>query len=295
MKKSTLGIYLSEQIAHVVALEPDGSSSVLRAFAEWPSTLFNYAGDDTPGVDEFVERLSAFLTSHNLKPRMVSIALDSAFLFISTVPFARSASRSEIDEHVEWELKEYFPDAPPESFISDMHILSGENKHNNIMMVSVRRDLIQKLYRSLSRLRLGLDIVDVDHFSADNALRFNFPELMNKFVALVGLKRGRIDTSLIRYNDLESYSYSLYTEQEEVPAAIEKLSKEAKGLSLISIYGTHLTPEILEHIRSASLVPVEALNPLRAVQLANSARANLDSTFTAYRYCAAVGAAFRRD
>ncbi len=295
MKKSTLGVYLSEQMAHVVALEQDGSSNVLRAFAEWPSTLFNYAGDDTPGVDEFVEHLSSFLTSHNLKPQMVSIALDSALLFINTVPFSQSASRSEIDEQVEWELKAYFPDAPRESFISDMHILSGNSKQNNILMVSVRRDLIQKLYRSLSRLRLGLDIVDVDHFSADNALRFNFPETMNKFVALIGLKEGRIDTSLIRYNDLESYSYTLYASQSEMVAQIGKVSKETKGLSSISLYGIDLNTEKLTQIRDASAVPVEALNPLRSIQLANSVRANLDPTFASYRYCAAVGAALRRD
>lgn len=295
MKKSILGVYLSEQIAQVVVLEQEGSSNVLCAVAEWPSTLFNYAGDDTPGVDEFVEHLSAFLSSHNLKPQMVSIALDSSFLFINTVPFSHSASRSEIDEQVEWELKEYFPDAPRDSFISDMHILSGDSQQNNVMMVSVRRDLIQKLYRSLSRLRLGLDIVDVDHFSADNAFRFNFPETMNKFVALIGLKGGRIDLSLIRYNDLESYSYILYASQEDVVAQIEKISKETKGLSLISLYGTHLNAENLGLIRNASTVPVETLNPLRSVQVSNSVRANIDPTFASYRYCAAVGAALRRD
>lgn len=295
MKKSILGVYLSEQLAQIVALEQDGSSNVLRAVAEWPSTLFNYAGDDTPGVDEFVEHLSAFLSTHSLKPHMVSIALDSSLIFVNTVPFSHSASRSEIDEQIEWELKEYFPDAPRDSFISDMHILSGDNKQNDVMMVSVRRDLIQKLYRSLSRLRLGLDIVDVDHFSADNALRFNFPETMNKFLALIGLKGGRIDTSLIRYNDLESYSYTLYASQEDVVAQIEKVSKETKGLSSISLYGTHLNAENLANIRNASAVSVDALNPLRSVQIANTVRANIDPTFASYRYCAAVGAALRRD
>ena len=295
MKKTVLGVYLSEQLGQMVALDQDGSSNVLRAVAEWPSTLFNYAGDDTPGVDEFVEHLSTFLSSHHLKPQMVSIALDSSFLFINTIPLSQTATRSEMDEQVEWELKAYFPDSPRDSFISDMHVLSGDSNQNNVMMVSVRRDLVQKLYRSLSRLRLGLDIVDVDHFSADNALRFNFPETMNKFIALIGVKGGRIDTSLIRYNDLESYSYTLYASSEEAVSQIEKVSKETKGLSSISIYGTHLTSENLAQIRNVSAIPVEALNPLRSVQLANSVRANLDSTFAAHRYCAAVGAALRRD
>ena len=176
-----------------------------------------------------------------------------------------------------------------------MHFLSGDSKQNNIMMVSVRRDLIQKMYHALSRLRLGLDIVDVDHFSADNALRFNFPETMNTFVALIGLKGSRVDTSLIRYNDLESYSYTLHSSQHDVVTQVEKVAKETKGLSSISLYGTHLNTEILAHIREASVVPVEALNPLRSVQLANSVRANIDSSFATYRYCAAVGAALRRD
>ncbi|MEO8167887.1 MAG: pilus assembly protein PilM [bacterium] len=295
MKKIILGIYLSEDLAQVVALEQDGSSNLLRAITEWPSTLFNYAGDDTPGVDEFVERMSAFLAAHNLKPQMVSVALDSSLLFINSVPVSQNATRSDIDEQVEWELKTYFPDSPRDSFISDMHVLSGTGKVNNVMMVSARNDLVQKLYRSLSRLRLGLDIVDVDHFSVDNALRFNFPETSNKLIALIGLKRGRMDTSYIRYNDLEAYSYALYSLPEEAVAQIGKVSNDTKGLSSISIYGTHLSADSLGQIRNVSAVPVEALNPLRSVQLSSSVRANINSTFASYRYCAAVGAALRRD
>ena len=297
MKRNVLGLYLSEKSAQAVLLEQDGATNTLRGISEWTSTLFDYAGDDTPGVDEFLDRMNNFLATTAAKPTQVAVTMDAAIVFINTLPIDDRASQSDIKEHLEWELNEYFPGTPRDSFITDTHFLAGETgkHHDNVLMVSVRRDLVQKLHRSFARMQLKIDIVDVDHFSADTAMRINHPETADKFVALVGVKEGRIDVSSIRHNDMESYSYVLNDSEKQLTGQIEKLSKETKGLSSITLFGTGLTSESIPYIRNASSVPVELLNPLRYVEVTNNIRTTTDVPSTAYRYASSIGVALRRD
>ena len=97
MKKPVLGLCLSETNAQAVFLEQHTASNVLLAVGEWKNTLFDYAGDDTPGVDDFVDQLSRFVTAHHIAAApQVSVALDTSLVFINTIPLASTVSRSDI-------------------------------------------------------------------------------------------------------------------------------------------------------------------------------------------------------
>ena len=297
MKKSILGLYLSEKQAQGVLLEQDNSSSKLFTAAEWSNSLFDYAGDDTPGVDDFVEHLSRFVTTQKLStPLRVSVTLDTSLLFISTIPFGSTVSRSEIDDQIQWELRTHFPDAPANSFISDIHILTRprSDEGDEVLMVSVRSDLVRKIHRSLARLNLRVDVVDCDHFSADTALRYNHSEAASRFVALVGLKPQRIDLTLIRYFDTESYSYAMVRSDQEVVQHIRRIVDEKKDLSSIVVYGK-VANDLLAHVRNAIGIPVEKLNPLRCVELAGAAWSDAALKESAANYVSAIGVALRRD
>lgn len=296
MKRTVLGLYLSDSTTQALALEHTPVGMVVRALAEWKSSLFSYAGDDTPGVDEFVEHLSPFIRDNNLAIKSASVTLDSGLLFINTIPMRDSASRSEIADHLRWELNEYFP-TMSESFISDTHQLASKSDeiHDTTLMVSVRRDRIQTIKRSLSRLQLDLDIVDVDHFSADTALRQNYPDTANKLVALVGIKERRIDFSVIHHNETESYSYMVATTANEIVQRASEMANSTRNLTSLSIYGTHLTPEILSQLREATQTPIETVNPFRSIDVADSVRLRGDPTLTSYRYCPVVGVALRNN
>jgi Tfp pilus assembly PilM family ATPase len=297
MKKPVLGLYLNEKLAHAVLLEQNTSSNRLVAAGEWYNTLFDYAGDDTPGVDDFVDHLSRFLAAHKVtESPQVSIALDTSLLFLSTVPLSSTVSRSEIDEQVAWELRTHFPDAPADNFVSDIHVLAkpGTEDWDEILLVAVRRDLVRKLHHSLARLKLRLAVVDGDHFSADTALRHNHPGSASKFVALIGVKPERLDVSLIRYLDIESYSYVVTHSEQECLDEIIRIAKTTDGLSGIVLYGM-VSATLFARLQSDLTIPVELLNPLRFIDVASAARTHKPLMANAPSYAAALGVALRRD
>lgn len=297
MKKNVVGLYLNEKLAHAVLLEQNTSSNRLLAATEWSNTLFDYAGEDTPGVDDFVDHLSQFLSAQKLpKPPQVSIALDSSLLFLSTVPLSSTVSRSEIDEQIAWELRTHFPDAPADNFISDIHILTkpGNEDWDEILLVAVRRDLVRKLHHALARLKLRLAIVDGDHFSADTALRVNHPGAASKFIALIGVKPERLDVSLIRYLDMESYSYAVHRSEQECLDELVRIAKTTAGIAGIMLYGM-ISPDLLAKLQTALPIPVELLNPLRFIDVSSAARTHKPLMANAPNYAAALGVALRRD
>jgi len=164
-----------------------------------------------------------------------------------------------------------------------------------MLSVSVRRQLAHVVQQALEKLGLTLHIVDVDHFSADTALRVNYPDTNRKFLALIGMKENRLDVSMIKNGTMEGYSYAVVGSNQEIVDYIAALSREAKGIYAITAYGPYLDKDLLVQIRRASSLLVEALNPLRHVKIADSLRLADHLSSPSYRFASAVGVALRRD
>ena len=296
-KDSIIGLSFSDRSVQAVEIEHDGSSHTLLAVDEWENTLPAKAGQNGHGVDQFVEYLSAFIKVNHIKTRTVSVALDTASLFINTIPMEAQLSPAEINEHISWELEQFFPDTPAKDFITDTHVLTYNEPEqwNEVLTVSVRRYEAFLAQDALSRLGLNLHVVDVDHLSADTAHRKNYPDSLRRYVALVGVKENRLDVSLIKFGDILSYTYSVVDSNKEIVDQIGTLSRETKGIHSITAYGPYLDKDLLVQIRRASSLLVEALNPLRHVRVSDSLRLTDRLSVPTYRFASAVGVALRRD
>jgi Tfp pilus assembly PilM family ATPase len=296
-KESIIGLSFSDRNVQAVEIEHDGSSHTLLAVDDWENTLPANVGENGRRVDQFMEYLSAFIRVNHIKTRQVSVALDTASLFINTIPMEDDISQTEINDHINWELGQYFPDTRAKDFITDTHVLTyNKTQHwNDVLTVSVRRHDAYLVQDALSRLGLNLHIVDVDHLSADTALRKNYPDSVRRYIALVGVKENRLDISLIKFGDIESYRYLVVDSNKEIIEQIGTLSKETKGIHSITAYGPYLDKDLLVQIRRGSSLLVEALNPLRHVKVSDSLRLTDRLSVPTYRFASAVGVALRQD
>lgn len=295
MKKTILGLHVAEHSTQALLLAWDKGRWTLHAALEWQSELFRQVGDDTPGVDDFVERLTAFLAQQQMEVHQVAVALDTTRLFVNTLP-VNEPTESLIEEQIAWELSEYFPGSPKNAFISDYHVIppTDSRPYSNVLMVSVRRDVVQKIQRAMSRLHLELVAMDGDHFAAETLVRLGYPETKTKHIALVGVKPERLDMSLLRHWDVESYHYTLATQDDHVVKDLAQFTSQHKHLETVMLFGKTLDEGLIGEIRAALSVPVELLNPFRTVTVATTLRFNNDLTTRAFRYAPAVGVALRQ-
>jgi Tfp pilus assembly PilM family ATPase len=298
MNESTLGLSISDRGVQAVEVTRDGASPTLLAIDEWDNTLS--AGEKAPdagGVERFTEYLAVFQKVNRVKARDVSVALDTSYLFLNHLPIDDDASDLKIREQIKWELSMFFPDAGTADFISDFHRLKHfpDLQKSQILGVSVRRRAAQAIGKVLDDLGLSLNILDADHFSAENALRINYPDSFRRTLALVGVKENRLDISLLKNGTLEAYSYRVVHSNQEIVDEIGRLSRETEGIFSITAYGPYLDKDLLLQIRRGSALLVEALNPLRHVSVSDTLRLADHLTVPSYRFASAVGVALRRD
>lgn len=296
-KELILGLSISDKSVQAVEIEQDGKSNTLLALDEWENTLPAGATEDKHGTDRFIEYLSAFIKVNRVKAKKVAVALDSAQLFINSFPLEDGLSRVDINEHINWELNQYFPETPTKEFVTDVHVMTRNlpEHWNQVLSVSLRRKDVYAVESAIAKLGLRLNIIDVDHFSADTALRANYPDSERKFLALVGVKENRLDISLLKSGNMESYSYCVVQSNQEIIEQVGTLSRDVKGIQSITVHGEYLDKDLLVLIRRGSALLVEALNPLRHVQVADSLRLSDHLSSPSYRFASAVGVALRRD
>jgi Tfp pilus assembly PilM family ATPase len=293
---SILGLSISGGSIQAVELERAGSDTTLLAIDEWENT-FPLGSTNGAGMAEFHHAFGRFVHENKINTQRVSIALDTSMLFLNSLPLEPGLTRSEISDHVKWELSQYFPDSDASEFITDVHVLreKTDGRYNEALSVSVKRHDAAMIQKALTSLGLELNIVDADHFAADTALRINYPDTYRKYIALVGIKENRLDISLMRNGSLETYKYVLVTSNAEIIQSIAVLARRTPGIYSITAYGPYLDRELLTHIRRGSPVLVEALNPLRHINVADSLRLAEHLSVPSYRFAAAVGVALRRD
>jgi len=292
-----LGLALGDRRVQVVAMQHEAARRTLLAIDEWNNTLPFRSDTNGAGLSRFTDNLSGFLNTHKIVPDKVSVTIDSGQTFIATLPFEEGISRLERNDQVRWELNQYFPETDAGEYITDVQPITDNKIEKWVKSISVslrkrHADVIGKL---MSDMGLPLHIVDVDHFSADHALRFNYPDISKKFMGLIGVKENRLDISLLRNGVLESYFYRNVSSNTEIVEHISALSRESSGLYSLSAYGTFLDIDLLVQIRRASSLLVEALNPLRHVGVSNSLMLADHLSVPSYRFAAAVGVALRQD
>lgn len=296
MKKNVLGLYLSDRVAQSLVLEPNADRWTLHALAEWPNRLFSYAGDDTPGMDEFVEHLSTFLSQKSLPVHTAAVALDTGLLFVNTIPIEDPSAPPLIEEQIAWELNEYFPDSPRNAFISDYETMlkPDSRPYTEVLAVSVRREFVHKIQRAMKRLNLQLGVIDGDHFGAATAMRMNHPETARKRVLLAGVKQERVDISLLQHDGMESYCYRMISTDEDIVHALAAETQRHDAPPSLMIFGDRLDEQLVGELRAALPTPVHVLDPFHIVTVDTSLRLKSDPTVRSFRYAAAVGVALRQ-
>jgi len=293
-----VGISITGDSVHAVEVAKSGIVSTLHAIDEWENPFANGPGEtDGQALEIFTEYLASFIKANQVKATIASIALDSSSLFIHRLPVEENSSDGAIREQIRWETEQYFPGTASSDFISDYHRMARfpSVRLNEVLSVSVRRATAQGLEKALASVGLRLHILDADHFSAETTFRQNYPDALRRHTALMGIKSHRIDATVLKNGNMESYAYTPVQSLEDIPDRVASLHRENGDVPSIVVYGSALNAELLTRIRRAATVLVEALNPLRNVTIANSLRVGEHLSSPSYRFAAVLGVALRRE
>ncbi len=302
-----LGIELADGVIRLVEINHSGKGNALSLLDEiatdisFESVELNTYIRESTFADGVTELLSTHLGRDHIRARQVAVALSSAQAFIVHLPVDAHLSKSELYEHLRWELSNYYPDESPDTFALATYFMRRLNGSREMLVVAVRREIIDFLKTVFSRCDLPIDIIDIDHFAAEHALRATYADIATMDVALFGLKSHHLDVSVIskgkfllfRHDRFENGTDAQYFVTRQIATIQEKLS--AVALDNVFLYGPEVTSELCVALTEMLNLPVERMNPFRGLTISRELQDNEALTMSFHRFAPSAGLALRTE
>ena len=285
-----LGISIIEDEVQAVELSRPLATPTLTAIGQW-----RQEGNANPEM--FREHLAAVMDANNVRARHAAICIDTGQMLVQTVPALATSSREELLEHMRWEVTQLLPGCSPGDLIIDVHPLPHSNgrEWQEVLCVAVRRTEVRAIRESCAELGLSLSVVDTDHFSAETLLTTGAGDTANRCSALLGVKRQRIDVSILDHGRLVSYRAHPGGSPEETGRAVAADISASLPVHEIAVYGPKCTPELEAAVSRATGVPVVVLNPFVTIAVAPGLKLADHFLGKPHRFAAAVGVALREE
>jgi type IV pilus assembly protein PilM len=174
---------------------------------------------------------------------IISISGNSVIIKKITLP---AMETEELAESIIWEAKHNIP-YPYEETNVDYAILKppphADEKNLDILLVAAKKDKIANYSNVISQARKNLDAIEVDVFALQNALEYNYPEIINeKTIAMINLGANITNVIIIDrgnpqlFRDL-SIGGSFFTENlsKDLNISFDDAEKVLKGLPVKDI------------------------------------------------------------
>ncbi|MGB2868372.1 MAG: pilus assembly protein PilM [Bacteroidota bacterium] len=278
-----------------------GKKVIITTLAERETTMdFAQAGVNLsathPQLGTFVAELKELLKQHKLSPQYISFALPPDPVFINIVPMDPSLKGADLTNYLQWEVGQYFPGPASKEFILDSHALPlSAGGAQNTFMVGVRKGMVAFIQKVVAELRLKLNIIDIDQFSTEKTLLINYPEILEHDIALIGLRYGAIDASVIHEGQMSDYrAYNSSDPKKSIHLYLKYLKQRngSGGPAALLLHGIDVTQDLIVALRNETgIKQTLPLNSLR--KLPASEKIYKPFLKESYRFAAAIGLALR--
>lgn len=297
-----LGVSFNDSKLQCAEVE-HGKKVTVTALAELNvETHLTQLGPDDDNSDHQIKMVSReilnLIRRQKLTAEYISFAVPTPAVFINVIPLDTSLGSAEVTKYLHWEYSQYFPNTDPKGLVFDYHSLPAvSDEAHQTFIAGVPRTLVKFLQKLAAAVHLKVCIIDIDHFSTEKTLLVNYPEIANHDIALIGVRPGQVDASLM--HDGEMSDYRIYELQEgELPTKIirdylqyvrNKFNTQPEALIL---HGTQFTQNYIVVLRNESgIEQTVALNSLRKLRKAETLPPQLVKEN--YRFASAIGVALR--
>jgi Tfp pilus assembly PilM family ATPase len=279
------------RVRHVFNLEAFADKKMSRRFAEDINRLY-----ETQDFD----------ASH------AAFSLDSGMVLIKKIPVDNQLSDSAMGDQIGWEVGQ-FTIADADEYIVDYEEILSQSSNGSakdMLVVVVRKKIVEYLRQVFSHTDLQLKVVDVDLFSAQRALQLNYDYNQSERIGLIDVEDKKAHFSI-----LSGRSYHLSQEvafpannhesenKDETAARIiskelkrivmdEQIGKGVEDLSEIYLYGEAVEDKVLEELQDSYNVSINRANPFKKVKMGSQVADEINAT-RPERFMISVGAALR--
>jgi hypothetical protein len=252
-----------------------------------------------PQLPNFVDELKELIHTGKFSSGLISYAVHPDPVFINMIPADPGLKGAELTEYLQWEMEQYYPGSSPKDFIIGSHALPAPaGAAKQLFLVSLRKSTVAFLQKVTAELKLKLNIIDIDQFSTEKTLLFNYPEVLDHPIVLFGVRYGYTDASLVHKGQMSDYRSFKSDSLPDVKKAIFEYIRYLKEKDVpetpdaLLLHGTEVPQDFILDLRTETgIKQTLAINAVR--KLASSPRIPKELIQESYRFSAAIGLALR--
>lgn len=142
--------------------------------------------------------LKDLIREHNVKVKDAVSSLTGHSVIIKKVSFP-AMTEEELSESIQWEAEQYIPFPIAEVNI-DFQIMGADTEGRgqmDVMLVAVKRDVINDYTNVIKEAGLNPVVIDVDSFALENMLEVNYPVTPGEMIAAVNIGASITSISVI--------------------------------------------------------------------------------------------------
>ena len=205
---------------------------------------------DSSVVAETIKNLYSNL---KIKNKSVATSVAGHSLIVKKIQLPQM-TEEELEEQIQWEAEQYIPFEIDEVNI-DFQILGSlpeEEGQMEVLLVAVKKDIINDYVAVISEAGLNVSVVDVDAFSAENLFEVAYPEELDKIVVLIDIGAGIMNINIMK-NGMSAFTRDITVGGSNFTEEIQKevgVSYEDAEVMKLGGASDHASPEAVSSILS---------------------------------------------
>lgn len=237
--------------------------------------------ESTIAPSEIAINIKRFIKKNNIRTKQISLNLPRRQILVSIIELP-SIKKDLIAQALKYEVEEHIP-YPMNEVYYDYQILEQQEKKTNILLVAVRKEIVDAYVQLLSQVGLKPSFVDVDSFGVINLCLELFPDEFKQNTTL--LISGSIESNEISLfkNEKLQFTKSLPTIVDD-SVFLEEIKKiiDYSQTSIDKIILTEgISANLTQRLKEGLGIPTISVNPVVALTGENSA--NIDTISSAFR------------
>lgn len=247
--------------------------------------------------------ISTYIAKRNLEVTSAGLTISSSQAFIITLPVDFTEGKQTINSRIYWELSNYFPDNYNDFLVNTYRLnnVLPSKLSDDFLVIAVPKNTIEFVKRIFKISSIELNIVDIDHFSAENTLRHSLKEnIAGCNLLLTGIKNGRVDYGYLQKGKYKYYTYSRYNNETEFNLSLIRKLSGLINNELISgkvdgiyFYGDEIKEDTLSALEKNNIGPVRLLNPFENLSASDVLLKNSSLRKNLYSFAPGCGVALR--
>jgi type IV pilus assembly protein PilM len=197
--KSLVGLDIGSHSIKVVEFKHHKKRYELKNFGVAqlpPEAIVDGVIMDSSLVAESIRNLFANL---KIKNKSVATSVSGHSLIVKKIPLP-TMTEDELEEQIQWEAEQYIPFEIDEVNI-DFQILGplpDEEGQMGVLLVAVKKDIINDYTAVIAEAGLNVQVVDVDSFAAENLFEVCYPEALESTVVIIDIGAGIMNINIVK-------------------------------------------------------------------------------------------------